>query len=79
MSDKGTPVEPAFRLGFCAWAKAQGAYARPREHTVLAALLNPSKLQRTRSSSVRVIGADRDGVSLPSSDSRGVRFRHVAH
>ena len=27
----------------------------------------------------RVIGADRDGDSVAPSDSRGVRFRHVAH
>ena len=33
MSDKGTPVESAFRLGFCAWAKAQAAYPRQREPT----------------------------------------------
>ena len=36
MSDKGTAVESAFRLGFCAWAKAQAAHPRQKEHTVLA-------------------------------------------
>ena len=40
MSDKGTAVESAFRLGFCAWAKAQAAYPRQREHTALAASLD---------------------------------------
>ena len=37
MSGKGAAVELAFRLGFCAWAKAHAAYPRQREHTVLAA------------------------------------------
>ena len=40
MFDKGTPVESAFRLGFCAWAKAQTAYPCQREHTVLATSLD---------------------------------------
>ena len=40
MSDKRTAVEPAFRLGFCAWAKAQAAFPRQRDHTVLAASLD---------------------------------------
>ena len=62
MSDKGTPVEPAFRLGFCAWAKAQAAYPRQREHTVLAASLNPNRLQSTRSGSVPGCG---EVVGLP--------------